>query len=65
MELKCPKCGGERFIAHQVLRADVIVDESNTFIEDLDGGLKANIYDWGIPYGPYTCTNCGYEFDPQ
>lgn len=55
----CCKCGFNRFIAHQLVRMDVIVDENNYFEESVEGG----IYDCETPYGPYTCTNCGAEYD--
>lgn len=57
--MRCPKCGGNRFIAHQLVRMDVIVDGNNYFQESVEGG----IYDAETPYGPYTCTKCGYETD--
>lgn len=63
MKMHCPKCGNKEFFAHQVLRADVVVDGNNEFVRNLNRGLEASIYDAGTPYGPYTCTNCGYEFD--
>ena len=55
--MKCPHCNNERFIAHQLVRMDVVVDGNNSFLEQKD------IYDSEKPYGPYSCTECGYEFD--
>lgn len=63
MEMVCPKCGNKEFIAHQILRADVVVDGSNSFVRNLGCGLEASIYDSGTPYGPYTCIKCGHTFD--
>lgn len=57
--MKCPICGGNRWIAHQLVRMDVIVDGENNYEESVEGG----IYDSETPYGPYTCTNCNYETD--
>lgn len=37
--MKCKCCGNERFIGHQVIRADVIVDGNEAFAENLFGGL--------------------------
>lgn len=61
--MKCKCCGSERFIAHQIVRADVMVDGNNEFQENLFGGLEAHIYDSERPYGPYTCPDCGAEYD--
>ena len=61
--MKCKCCGSERFIAHQIIRADIMVDGDNEFQENLFGGLEAHIYDSERPYGPYTCPDCGAEYD--
>lgn len=61
--MRCKCCNGTRFIAHQVVRMDVMVDEKNNFIGNLFGGAESHIYDAGTPYGPYTCTDCGAEYD--
>ena len=53
----CPKCGNKRFGASQVCYHDVTVDETNEFIED--NGISES----DKPYGIYTCTECGAEFD--
>lgn len=55
--MKCPNCGNNKFSGHQLVRMDVLVDENNNFIEQIE------IYDSEKPYGPYTCTNCGQEYD--
>ena len=60
---RCPFCGSERFIGHQVIRADVYVDESGEFDGNLPSGLEASTYDSSAPYGPFTCVKCSQEFD--
>lgn len=60
---RCPFCGSERFIGHQILRADIYVGGDGEFEENLPGGLEANVYDSGHPYGPFTCSQCREEFD--
>lgn len=32
--MKCKFCGNDEFIAHQIIRADVVVDENGEFGED-------------------------------
>lgn len=61
--MKCKFCGNDEFVAHQIIRADVVVDENGEFDRNLEGGLEAHIYDAEKPYGPYTCTICGTEYD--
>lgn len=61
--MKCKCCGGSRFIGHQILRADILVDENGKFADNLFGGLEPNIYDSEKPYGPFTCMNCGAEYN--
>lgn len=56
-------CGNNRYIGHQILRTDVIVDESGSFYSNMEGGLESAIYDSGKPYGPFTCTKCRQEYD--
>lgn len=34
--MKCPHCNNERFIAHQLVRMDVVVDGNNSFLEQKD-----------------------------
>ncbi len=60
--MKCT-CGNNCFYAHQIIRADVIVDESGNFEKNLPGGLEAHVYDSERPYGPFVCTKCGKEYD--
>lgn len=38
-------CGSNRFLAHQLLRVNVIVDEHGEFEADLPEGLESSIYD--------------------
>ena len=59
----CKRCQNNRFIGHQIIRADVLVDESGDFVDNLPGGLEAHVYDSMHPYGPFTCTKCGAEYD--
>jgi len=58
-------CGNERFVGHQVCRIDVIVDGHNDFQDNLvsDKEIGDSIYDSETPYGPYTCTECGAEYE--
>ena len=59
--MKC-KCGCDRFFAHQLLRVEIIVDEIGCFDDDVGDTLEESIYD-SETYGPYTCTNCGAEYE--
>ncbi len=63
-QYRCPFCGSERFIGHQEIRADVYVGGNGEFEDNLPGGMEANIYDSSRPYGPFTCSKCGQEYDP-
>jgi hypothetical protein len=60
--MKC-KCGNNKFIAHQVVRASVIVDETGTWIDNASDTLEGAIYDSGHPYGPFSCTECNKEYE--
>lgn len=59
----CKKCGSNRLYAHQVLRADIICDGEGAFEENPGGDLTGAVYDAEKPYGPFTCTGCGEEYD--
>lgn len=61
----CPICNCNHFYAHQVIRASVIVDENNDFVDNMPDGIEAHIYDSETPYGPYTCVRCGTEYDTE
>lgn len=54
--MKC-ECGNDRFAAHQIQRYDIIVDENNHWEENVE------CYDTETPFGPFTCTKCGKEYD--
>ena len=55
---KCPICGCPEFLAHQIVRVDVVVNGDGDFIENVPGG----VYDAEKPYGPFTCCSCGWTF---
>lgn len=59
---KCAKCGNDEFYAHQRVYMDVVVDVNNTFIRNISD-VESSIYESEVPYGPYTCTKCGREYD--
>lgn len=61
--MKCLVCGNNQFCAHQVVRMDVICDENGTFLSNVSENPAADIYDVEKPYGPFTCTLCGAEYD--
>jgi len=52
-------CGGNSFVARQVCRHDIVVNDSNRFIVV----LGQDIYDAEDPYGPYTCLKCEMVYD--
>ena len=56
-------CGNDRFIGYQIIRADVIVGVDGSFLENVTDRLEDSIYDAEKPYGPFTCTACGREYD--
>ena len=62
--MPCPECGNKEFNAHQKCRMDVVVDDQGDFIRNQNDDAAAAIYDSETPYGPFTCTECGNEFDP-
>ena len=59
----CPICGKSKFIAHQIIRVDMLVGADGLFLDNLPGSLESHIYDSEDPYGPYTCTECNTEYD--
>lgn len=54
--MKCT-CGNDAFSAHQVCYHDITVDSSGCFTED------HGVYESEHPYGPFTCTACGKEYE--
>lgn len=54
--MKCV-CGNDRFYARQVCYHSITVDGNNFFEDDY------GVYGCLNPYGPYTCTECGREYD--
>lgn len=54
--MKCI-CGNDKFHAHQQCYHDVTVDGNNIFLDD------RGCYDSEKPYGPYTCTACGKQYE--
>lgn len=50
-------CGNDEFHAHQEVCTDVVVNADNLF---LNGGEP---YESDNPYGPYTCVECGKEYE--
>lgn len=61
--MKCPFCNGNEFTAHQVCHMDILVDGDNRFLANPNGTADTNIYESQEPFGPYTCTTCGAEFE--
>lgn len=75
-EYVCAKCGHDRFTAHQVVYCDVVVNGHGEFEDnDIDpetaekvekvapGAVLVSMYEKGRPYGPFTCYQCGEEYD--
>jgi hypothetical protein len=64
--MKCAKCGGAEFYARQPVRGTipVIVDGNGSFLENHteDGAIDPEGLDFGDPAGPFTCTQCGTEY---
>jgi len=59
----CPKCNSDIFYAHQIVRLDIIVDKHGDWFKNIHEDVTQDIHDSGTPYGPFTCTNCGHQFD--
>ena len=57
------KCGGNRFVAHQRVYVDVVVDGDNDFLENCGKDTDDAIYESEKPYGPYTCLGCETVYD--
>ena len=60
--MKC-ECGNNRFYGHQLLYADVIVDGRGLFHSNAKGGLEQSVYESEKPYGPFSCAECGKEYE--
>ena len=56
-------CGNDRFYGHQFVRVDVIVGADGSFESNVTDPMENSIYDTEKPYGPFTCTVCGKEYD--
>ena len=56
-------CGNDRFYGHQIIRVDVIVGADGSFDDNISDCLENSIYDAERPYGPFTCTACGKEYE--
>lgn len=54
---KCPNCGSTAFIAHQIVRMDVVMDGDNEYVDSVSPDCAADIYDSEEPYGPYAAHN--------
>lgn len=59
----CEKCGCTEFVGHQLCYMDIIVDGDKNFIDSVSEDASADIYEVEDIYGPYTCRNCGAEYD--
>lgn len=53
----CPKCGGKSFFAHRIYHVDVLITGEGQWIED------RGVYDASLPFEPFTCKNCGAEYE--
>ena len=56
------KCGNDEFTAHQVCHMDVVVDGHNNWQRNTPDDSSC-CYESETPFGPYTCTKCGKEYD--
>lgn len=55
----CPNCGNDEFVANQTVHRYVIVDKSGSFLQT----MNETLYDAEAPYGPYSCSACGFLLD--
>lgn len=60
--MNCKVCGNDEFYAHQLVRMDIVCNGEGAFISGVHNS-PLDIYDTGKPYGPFTCTLCGAEYD--
>ena len=67
--MKCPKCGGDKFYAVQLVeRYDtVIVNEDGAYIDEGDGQFthpsEDSCVDYSKPEGPFYCVKCHTEVE--
>jgi len=61
--MACGNCGCNRFTAKQICRVNVIVDDTNTFLDNQEPTMHESIYDAENPFGEYTCVNCYETYD--
>jgi len=54
---KCPKCGSKYFTGRQVTKNDVLVNGKGEFLQQFA------TTDSDSPYGPFTCRECGTEYE--
>lgn len=59
----CKRCGCAVFYAHQIVRMDIFCDGDGNFEENISANPAADIYDSEPPYGPFTCRDCGAEYE--
>ena len=59
----CANCGSKEFSANQIVRVNVVVDSQNNFLRNSSDTLENSVYDADNPFGPYSCINCGEEYD--
>ena len=57
----CRKCGCTVFFGNQRVLAEVVVDGNNEFLDH--AGDASDPYYAGKPFGPYSCANCGEDYD--
>lgn len=56
-------CNNKEFFAHQKCFVDVVVDGNNNFLKNKYENFEQSVYESEKPYGQYTCSNCGEEFN--
>lgn len=60
--MKCKICGNEEFNCHQVLHMDIVCDGNGEFLSPLQESFMASCYEAGRPFGPFTCSGCGANY---
>lgn len=56
-------CGNSHFFAVQNLSVEIVVDAAGNLEKYMDSGIESAIISASKPFGPYTCTACGKEFE--